>query len=290
MKKIIYILPLFILFSCGGTNNAEVDETAADSLFNEDHKWIVSAKELKKKLGDLQKSFTVIGNKEVEETICGEDATIPYNGNKKEMNIWLMSTYMLDNFSNEEFGKHNFEMPPAMIRNEIPLSELNWMNFNSLDSAMFDVFKHYPDVTNIPKKNETGLSNGDMLQKTDMVLKAMKDGLFCVVVITDYRPPVYINDGKYEAGYVMGYILFADWDNDQLSCISPFLAQNSAQINFGNASDETVDNADSKEVTIMKADLQTQTFNSIDSIARIRTGFSGDVWVNNAANLERYKD
>ena len=151
MNKIIYIFLLFIFFSCAGGNDAEHGKTDGDSLFSDDNEWVVSAKSLKEKLGALQRCFFEIGNKEVEETICLDNATIYYQGNPKEMNIYTMSTYILDNFSDSTFGKHNFEMPVAMIRNETPLSELNWMNINSLDSQMFNIYKQYPDLTNIPK-------------------------------------------------------------------------------------------------------------------------------------------
>lgn len=169
MKNIIYILPLFIFFSCGGGNDSAELDNEADSLFSENNEWVLSAKKLKKKLGALQQCFFDIGNKEVEETICLDNSTIYYTGNEKEMNIYLMSTYILDNFSDSTFGKHNFEMPKAMIRNVTPLAELNWMNINSLDTQMFNIYKQYPDLTNIPKftKDDNGqsISNLELLKK-----------------------------------------------------------------------------------------------------------------------------
>lgn len=287
MNNIIYLLPVFVMFSCGGSDASEDQVTEEDSLYKQDHEWIVAAQELKEKLAGVQASFVEIGNKEVEETVCTESSTFPYSGSNDEMNIWLMSTYMLDNFSGEEFGKNNFRMPEALIRNETPLSELNWMNVNGLDSGMFNVYRQYPDLIDIPRKveDESGMSysNDEMVQKAGMLLRAIEDGLLGVVVITDYVPPTFTSDTEYESGYVMGYVMFADWENEELSCISPFLAQNNEEIELGNNSDGNVENA-------MKADLQTQTFNVIDSIARVRTGFSGDVWVNDAAKLNGYKE
>jgi hypothetical protein len=294
MKNITPLFLLFMLFSCGGNTSSEVEQTKEDSLYSADHEWIVSAKKLKKKLADLQLSFTEIGNKEVEETVCTAESSIPYSGNKSEMNIWLMSTYMLDNFSSEDFGKHNFKMPPALIRNETPLAELNWLNINSLDTTLFDIYKEYPDLIDIPKiaidKEGMNHSNEAGVQNANTVLRAIEDGLLGVVVITDYVPPTYTSDTDYEAGYVMGYLMFADWQNDQLSCISPFLAQNSTEINFENTPDTEMDDKFSKEVIAMNTDLQNQTFGVIDSIARVRTGFKGNVLVNSKASLDTYKD
>ena len=196
------------------------------------------------------------------------------------MNIWMMATYMLDNFSDSTFGKNDFKMPNAMIKEEVPLRDLNWLNFNDSDSMMFNLYKQYPDLKNIPKKvkGEDGVevSNNEMVQCADKVLKALKDGLFVVIAITDYLPPKFTSTTEFETGHVMGYIMFADWNSGKLSCLSPLLAQNSSEINF--------DNFDA-----MKSDLQLQTYENLDSIARSRTGFTGEVWVNNAANLEKYK-
>ncbi|MBD3638760.1 MAG: hypothetical protein HUJ25_15510 [Crocinitomicaceae bacterium] len=293
MKKIVFVLPLFILFSCGGSSESEDHQTNEDSLYSVDNEWVLSAELLKKKLGYLQASFVEIGNKEVEETVCEEGATVPYYGSKEEMNVWLMTTYMLDNFSADEFGKNDFKMPSALIKNETPLTELNWLNINSLDSNMFNVYCQYPDLTNIPKKvtdedgNET--SNEECLRKADQVLGAIESGLFGVIAITDYLPPSYTSDTEYETGYVMGYIMFADWETGELSCISPFLAQNNEEVDFAGIPENSGNDQYSKEVLTMRADLQTQTYNVIDSIARIRTGFTGDVWVNSAEQLESFK-
>jgi len=290
MKNLIYLFPVFIFLSCGGSENLLEQESANDTLYSDDHEWIVSARELKEKLGDLQASFTEIGNKEVEETICEEGETVPYTGNKNEMNIWLMATYMLDNFADSAFAKNDFNMPDVMIKSEIPLRDLNWLNFNNADTSMFNLYREYPDLTNIPKvKNLAGteVSNKEMLQKAAMVLKALKDGLFVVIAITDYVPPKYVNDKEYETGHVMGYILFADWESGQLSCLSPLLAQNSAKINF-DSPDGVLMNDDG--LNIMLADLQEQTFHALDSMTRAKTGFTGNVTVNNAANLEKYKE
>ena len=294
MKTIIYAIPLFVLFSCGGSGSSEAEGTAEDSLYSADHEWIVSAKKLKKKLGELQESFTEIGNKEVEETICNEASIVPYNGNKEEMNIWMMTTYMLDNFSKEEFAKYDFEMPALMIKNETPLSELNWLNINSLDFRMFNVYSQFPDLTDVPKKikDQDGMTikTEEMLQNADMVLKAIEDGLFAVVVVTDYLPPVYMSETEYETGYVMGYITFADWEKGELSCISPFLAQNSPEISFEYTTDGVTDDKFTRQLSAMNADLQHQTDLVIDSIARARTGFEGKVWVNYSVNLDKYKE
>jgi len=289
MKNLIYLFPVIMFFSCGGRENLQDQESAKDTLYSDGHEWIVSAKELKEKLGDLQASFIEIGNKEVEEIICGEAATVPYTGNKNEMNIWLMATYMLDNFADSAFAKIDFKMPDVMIKSEIPLRDLNWLNFNNADTNMFNVYKEYPDLTNIPKVknlNGTEVSNDEMLQRTSTVLKALKDGLFAVIAITDYVPPKYVNNKEYESGHVMGYILFADWKSGQLSCLSPLLAQNSAAINF-DSQDGVSTNDDG--LNIMLADLQEQTFHSLDSLARVKTGFTGNITVNNTANLEKYK-
>ncbi|UKN00261.1 hypothetical protein K6119_11000 [Paracrocinitomix mangrovi] len=274
MKKIVYFLPLFVLLSCGGNGETETEEHADNQFYEDTHELIVSAKELKEKFASLQASFAEIGNKEVEETICYDGTTIPYNGNEKLMNVWVMSTYLLDNFSSEEFGKHNFSMPDALIREETPLSELNWLNINSLDTNMFEVYKTFPELKEVPKSNE------EMLQKPDMVLNAMQDGLLAVLAITDYLPPK-MTDGKFETGYVMGYIMFANWEKGSLSCISPLLAQNNATIDFEGTADE---------VAAMNADLQQQTFTTIDSIAKSRTAFGGPVKVMDPVSLASYKD
>lgn len=264
-----------MISSCGGSGNSSDEESVNDSLYSNDHEWIVSAKELKETLGQLQASFTEIGNKEVEETICGEGETVPYTGNKNEMNIWMMTTYMLDNFSDSLFAKHDFKMPDVKIKGEIPLRELDWLNFNSSDSNMFNLYKQYPDLTNIPKK-VGDVSNDEMLQKASQVLKALKDGLFVVMAITDYVRPQYTSSTEFETGHVMAYILFADWKSGQLMCLTPVLAQNSTVI--------------PKDLNDMYEDLQAQTYLVIDSIARSKTGFIGDVSVNNAANLENYNE
>jgi hypothetical protein len=278
MKNLIYLLPAFMLLSCGG-ENPQNQQSANDSLYTDDHEWIVSAKELKEKLGDLQASFVEIGNKEVEETICPEGKTVPYTGNKDEMNIWLMATYMLDNFSDSAFGKNDFKMPDVKIKGEIPLRELDWLNFNSSDSTLFDLYKTYPGLTNIPKKvkDQKGAetSNEETLQKANKVLKALKDGLLVVIAITDYLPPKQVSETEFETGYLMGYILFADWKTGELNCLTPLLAQNNAEV--------------PKELEAMQVDLQYRTFNTLDSIARVKTGFNGIIHVNSAANLEKYK-
>src|SRR5688572_17811518 len=111
MKNLIYLLPAILLVSCGGSEPSPEQEAVNDSLYADDHELIVSAKELKEKLAAFQASFVEIGNKEVEETICGEGETVPYTGNPAEMNIWLMATYMLDNFSDSTFAKNDFKMP-----------------------------------------------------------------------------------------------------------------------------------------------------------------------------------
>ena len=294
MQKFIYILSLFVLFSCGGNSSSEDQETVEDSLYADDHEWIINAKKLKEKLGDIQQSFTDIGNKEVEETICEEGSTIPYSGNKDEMNVWMMTTYMLDNFSKEEFGKNNFEMPDVKMKSGIPLSELDWVNFNSTDFRMFSLYSLYPDLNNIPKKykDEDGVtvSNEEIVQNVNTVYKALEDGLFAVVAITDYLPPKYVSETEYETGYFMGYIMFADWETGELSCISPLLAQNSEEIDFSYTSEGLTDDEYSRAITAMNVDLHYQTDKVVDSLARLRTGFKGDVWVNYTLNLDKYKE
>jgi hypothetical protein len=272
MKNLIYLLPALMLFSCNGGDTTQEQESADDSLYADDHEWVVGAKELKDKLGSFQASFVEIGNKEVEETICPEGETVPYAGNQAEMNIWLMATYMLDNFSDSTFGKNDFKMPDVKIKGEIPLRELDWLNFNGYDSTLFDLYKTYPGLTNIPKKDGEG-SNDEMLQNANMVLKALKDGLFIVMAITDYVPPKQISETEFETGYLMAYILFADWKTGKLSCLSPLLAQSSRQTIFDQGHD-----------------LQAQTYHALDSITRVKTGFKGTISVNSAANLDKYKE
>lgn len=294
MKNIIYVIPFFALLSCGGSGESEDQETVEDSLYRQDHEWIVSANTLKEKFGNLQKSFVGIGDKEVEETICTDASAVPYNGNQAEMNIWMMSTYMLDNFSKEDFGQHDFKMPPAMIKEVTPLSELNWLNMNSLVENMFDVYLRYPDLTDIPRvvagEDGSSISNEEIVQNADMALKAIDDGLFGVIAITDYLPPSYTSENEYETGYIMGYLMFADWDTGELSCISPLLAQNNEEIDFWNSGPETVGVEGSPELNAMKIDLQNQTFDAIAKIAKQRTGFGGDINVNSEIKLKRYKD
>lgn len=283
MKKVIFIIPLFLFISCGGSADSEETSETPDTLYAADHEWMLAANTLKSKLAGIKASFTEIGNKEVEETICSESSSVPYTGNQEEMNIWLMSTYILDNFAADDFGKNGFEMPEAMIRDVTPLAELNWMNINSLNPDMFEIYKQYPELANIPKevKAEDGslISNDAIVSAPNTVLKAIEDGILGVVVITDYLPPVLLDEGGYETGYMMGYILYADWETEQLSCITPILAENN----------ETFDFTSSRDVSVLKADLQEQTFAVIDSITRVRTGFEGPVNVNNAAKLDTYK-
>jgi hypothetical protein len=294
MKSYIFYLPLLLLVSCAGAESKEEIADTEPTVYGEDHEWVISAKRLKEKLGSLQASFTEIGGKEVEEIICPDDAIVPYTGNADEMNIWLMTTYMLDNFSVEEFGKHNFDMPDVMIKDEIPLAELNWLNMNVLDRQMFNIYGQYPDLKDIPRKikDQDGMSfsNEETVQKADMVLKAIEDGLFAVIAITDYLPPTYVSETEFESGYVMGYLMFADWESGQLSCVSPLLATNSDEIDFTYSTDGLTDDKFSKEVIAMQADLQHETFKAIDSLAKLRTGFEGDVWVNYSVNLEKYRD
>lgn len=275
MKNLLYLIPALIISSCSGSGDSSDKESLNDSLYSNDNERIVNAKELKEKLGQLQASFTEIGNKEVEETICGEGETVPYTGNKNEMNIWMMTTYMLDNFSDSLFAKNDFKMPDVKIKGEIPLRELDWLNFNSSDSNVFNLYRQYPDLTNIPKK-VGNISNDEMLQNVRKVLKALEDGLFVVMAITDYVRPKYTSSSEFETGHLMAYILFADWKSGQLMCLTPVLAQNSSVIPH--------------DLNSMYDDLQTQTYLVIDSIARSKTGFIGDVWVNNTANLENYND
>lgn len=279
MKRVIYVLPFFILYACGGVDSIEEQVTEADTVYTADHEWISSAEKLKEKLGHFQAKFLEeIGNKEVEETICGESSKVPYRGNQSEMNVWLMTTYMIDNFTVDDFAKSNFNMPEALIRGETPLSELNWMNMNSHDDLLFEIYRQYPDLGAIPKMAEDGSSNEMMVSSPHMMLKAIEDGLFGLIAITDYLPPVVENESTYETGYVMGYIMFAEWESGALSCISPFHALNDESKDFSGVSQGE-----------MKDDLQLQTFSVIDSIARLRTGFTGEVYVNASGNLETYR-
>ena len=280
MKRIICALPVLLLFSCGGAENSENQvESQEDTVYTADHEWIASAATLKKKFGHFQAKFLEeIGNKEVEETICGESSKVPYAGNKSQMNVWLMSTYMIDNFTVDDFGRSDFKMPDALIRGETPLSELNWMNMNGHDDALFEIYRQYPELGTIPKLDEDGASNEAMVSSPHMMLKAIEDGLFGLIAITDYLPPKPESETPYETGYVMGYIMFAEWESGALSCISPFHALNN----------ETKDFTGMSEVEL-KDDLKTETYAVIDSIARLRTGFAGDVKINDVDVLESYR-
>lgn len=292
MNKLKYLLPVLLLASCGGTEETSDEQLSAeDTIYTSEHEWILSGNALKEKLASFQASFTDIGNKEVEETICGDESKVAYSGNPDEMNIWLLTTYMLDNFSAEEFGKHNFDMPDVAMKNGTLLSELNWLNFNSSDHRMFSIYRLHPELENIPKivtQDGMDYSNDENVQKMDMVYKALEDGLLGVLAVTDYLPPTYVSETEFETGYIMGYIMFADWETGELSCISPFLAQNSNEIDFN----YSVENNDkySKEVQAMNVDLQSQTYSVIDSLARKRTGFTGETWVNYSLNLDKYKN
>ena len=67
MKHLIYLLPVVLLISCGGSESTEAEEISTDTIYTSDHEWIVSGHALKEKLGSFQASFADIGNKEVEE-------------------------------------------------------------------------------------------------------------------------------------------------------------------------------------------------------------------------------
>src|SRR5690606_23292385 len=185
-------------------------------------------------------------------------------------------------------GKHNFRMPDVKMKNGVSLKELNWLNITSLDSTMFDLYKNHPGLNAIPKNVEGAdgkpISNDEMVKKPGSILNALEDGLLAVIAITDYLPPSYSNEKEFETGYIMGYLMFADWKNGVLSCITPLLAENSTQIHLSNSSN-IEDSPYSKEVMVMITDLQDQTYGMIDSIARMRTGFTGKVWVNNQDKL-----
>ncbi|MCB9222917.1 MAG: hypothetical protein R2780_13370 [Crocinitomicaceae bacterium] len=294
VKKLIYFLPIIALTSCGGSSDTENTDNEETAVYEQDHEWIVNANKLKDKLGDIQASFVEIGNKEVEETVCNDMSRVPYSGNKEVMNVWMMSTYMLDNFAKEEFGKHDFQMPDVAMKNGTPLRDLDWVNFNSTDFRMFSAYRLYPELKDIPKKykDEDGVSvsNEEIVQNLDMTYKALEDGLFAVVAITDYLKPQYVSKTEYETGYFMGYLMFADWETGQLSCISPLLAQNSETIDFSYTSDGLMDDEYSNAISAMNADLQFQTGKVVDSLARLRTGFEGEIWVNYSLNLDNYKE
>jgi len=263
MKNIFYLLALFTLVSCGGSEESSTEEeTSLDTVYQNDDTMILNAKALKDKLAQFQSSFTAIGDKEVEETICTESSTVPYNGSSEVMEIWTITTYLLNNFSTEDFGKYDFKMPNVNIRDSIPLSELNWLNFNRDDTTTFDIYKSYPDLTDVSKSDED-IQN---VEKANEIFNALESGLLCVIAITEYVPPVLNSGTDYETGYVMGYLMFADWDTGELSCLSPLLAQNREQLDFG----------DEDAMKTLNIDLKDQTYAVIDSVARLRTGFEGN--------------
>jgi len=262
MKNIFYLLALLTFVSCGGSEeNADEEEVTQDTVYLNDDAMILNAKTLKEKLAQFQSSFTAIGDKEVEESICTQSSTVPYNGSKEVLEIWTITTYLLNNFSAEDFGQYDFKMPAVNIRDSIPLSELNWLNFNGDDTTAFDIYKTYPNLTDVSKSDE----DVQNVEKVNELVNNLEAGLLCVIAITEYVPPVFNSDTDYETGYVMGYLMFADWETGELSCLSPLLSQNNEKIEF--------DSGD--EMITMKTDLKDQTFAVIDSMARLRTGFEG---------------
>ena len=111
-------------------------------------------------------------------------------------------------------------MPDAMIREETPLRAVNWINMSSLNSQLFDIYKAYPTLTDIPKEyqDEQGntLSNDERIKLPKMLLNAIEEGLLGIVVITDYLAPTLMYEGGNDSGYMMGYIIYTDWENENL--------------------------------------------------------------------------
>jgi hypothetical protein len=276
MKKILFLFTILVLTACGGSSEDTTEQrVVSDTTYAKDHEWMVGALELKEKFAQLNDSWLEIGNKEVEETICGENAKVEYKGKAEEMNLYLLTTYMLANFAADDFGQFGFNMPEAMIRDVTPLSELNWMNFSADDKQMFELYRKNPEL------NELHMDSVDaeMVEKPFKAVSALKEGMLALIAITDYLPPKTLEGGEPETGYVMGYVMYADWENGSLSCISPFLAQNSSADHF-----VTVEGSEASAEDLMKEDLKEQTYSAIDSITRLRSGFSSDIQVNPSLN------
>ncbi len=286
-QAFVYLTVALIAIRCGGESPVS-EESNADSVYSDDHEWIVGAKELKEKLGTLQQDFTVIAHKELEESVCPEGATVPYRGDSEQMDVSLMMNYLLDNFDPENFGQFGFDIPADKKKRDVPLTELNWINFNTLSSGPdFSLFQDFPDLKNVPR--EVPDSNGQMvpyekpLQDAEEVLRLFKNGLVCVVAVVDYLAPTFVSKDNFEGGYLTGYILVADWETAKLSCMVPLLAENQP-FDFSDFNEKVEAGIKPLELQAMEADIQNQTFDAIREIVRKMTGFGGKIRVNDWTN------
>ncbi|MBN4071064.1 hypothetical protein JYT72_01010, partial [Crocinitomix catalasitica] len=103
-------------------------------------------------------------------------------------------------------------------------------------------------------------------------------------------PPVHTTNDDYDGGYIMGYVLFADWGNASLDCMIPFLAESSETIKFDSSKEIGSDGCDKSPGTKrMEVDLRANTYAKFAEIVKERTGHPGKVGVNRTAYIEQYR-
>lgn len=286
MRKIqsFLFITLFIV-ACGGV---QVEETNSE-FYDEDGELLTAARNLKEKLGDINASFNEVAQLELDQSVCTEGTTLPFQPEGDELNVFLMSNYMLSNFDKEKFGANDFNMPDMTLANGTPLSDFEWLNCQSQMNFGFALYRQYPDLKDVPRRvtKEEGDSYPYIkpLEDVKVVWDALSDGLFGVVAIVDYVPPVHTEGDAFEAGYIMGYVLFADWQKGTVDCMSPFLATSSEQIDFS----YTSDNEMSSMSTALNSDLMFNFDQQIKEIVRKASGFSGTIWVNDSVHMEEYR-
>lgn len=296
MKKIFYLIPLIFLFACG--NSTKNDEKYELEYFKANHKLIVSVKELKEKLSNYQAQFDELISKDFSESLCNDDIKFNCDTSNDEINVILITKYMLDNFSENNFGKYNFKMPKDSINGE-PLESFNRMNFiNYTDynsPEWYSVFEKYPDLNKIPTKiklheySEDFSPNYNILLNADMVNKAIDNALFGVILIKDYKKPFLDFNQRFEPGYIRGYLALtkSNTNTGKLDCLFPFVVINSTNIYY----DYSGADQNSKEKQALFSNLLGEFNQYVMRLVADKTNFRPErIVVNDELFLSNYRD
>ena len=272
-------LPLF-LFSCGGSDTSETTESVDDSLSQFEQNVLI-AKELKTKLGEINTNFTEIANKELEESVCPSDFTIDFVKESDEIDVLLISNYLLANFDTNNSGAYDFMMPDINLPNGTPLREFDWLNFSSNVPSGFGFYSKYPDLNKVNEATKsTDPEIDQQLNDVVTISNLLENGLMGIVAIVDYMPPSFKSISEFEAGYLMGYILFVDGQTNSVSCMTPFLAENSATLSFSAQSTQPADGGKLNGTLELEADLRNQTVEQFKIIVSQITGHKGVIRIN----------